>query len=51
MSVQAQFPKEQSKEGEFTRQEDRFHGWVTQDGSSCSAPHLLGDRRLSAMAE
>lgn len=28
------FPKEQSKEGEFVRQEDRFRGWVTADGSS-----------------
>lgn len=28
------FPKEQNKEGEFVRQEDRFRGWVTADGSS-----------------
>ncbi|MDC4206867.1 MAG: glutathione S-transferase family protein [Candidatus Manganitrophus sp.] len=28
------FPKEQSKEGAFVRQEDRFRGWVTADGSS-----------------
>lgn len=28
------FPKEQSEEGEFVRQEDRFRGWVTADGSS-----------------
>lgn len=28
------FPKEQSKKGEFVRQEDRFRGWVTADGSS-----------------
>lgn len=28
------FPKEQSKEGAFVRQEDRFREWVTADGSS-----------------
>lgn len=28
------FPKEQSKEGEFVRQEDRFRNWVTADGAS-----------------
>ena len=28
------FPKEQSKQGEFVRQEDRFREWVTADGSS-----------------
>ena len=27
------FPKERNEEGEFVRQEDRFRGWVTSDGS------------------
>lgn len=30
----AQFPKEQSEEGGFERQDDAFRGWVTVDGSS-----------------
>jgi glutathionyl-hydroquinone reductase len=34
MSVEAQFPKEQSESGEFVRQEDQFRHWVTSDGSS-----------------
>ena len=34
MAVQAQFPDEQSAEGEFKRQQDAFRGWVTLDGSS-----------------
>ncbi len=34
MTVQPQFPDEQSEEGEFRRQEDAFRGWVTEDGSS-----------------
>ncbi len=34
MTMQAQFPEEQTEEGEFKRQEDAFHGWVTEDGSS-----------------
>jgi glutathionyl-hydroquinone reductase len=36
MSAAAQFPDEQSSEGEFERQEDTFRGWVLDDGS---APH------------
>jgi putative glutathione S-transferase len=32
--VRAQFPKEQTEEGEFRRQPDAFRGWVTADGSS-----------------
>jgi putative glutathione S-transferase len=32
--VRAQFPKEQTEEGEFKRQPDAFRGWVTADGSS-----------------
>jgi putative glutathione S-transferase len=32
--TKAQFPKEQSEEGEFKRQDDAFRGWVTTDGSS-----------------
>jgi putative glutathione S-transferase len=34
MAIQAQFPDEQSAEGEFKRQADSFRGWVTADGSS-----------------
>jgi putative glutathione S-transferase len=30
----AQFPHEQSQDGEFERQEDAFRDWVTADGSS-----------------
>ncbi len=33
MTPPAQFPDEQSDSGEFQRQEDRFRGWVTRDGS------------------
>lgn len=34
MTVHAQFPAEQTDEGEFRRQPDAFRGWVTEDGSS-----------------
>ena len=34
MTIQAQFPDEQTEEGEFKRQEDAFREWVTDDGSS-----------------
>ena len=34
MAIQAQFPDEQSAEGEFKRQADAFRQWVTVDGSS-----------------
>ncbi|MEW6543096.1 MAG: glutathione S-transferase family protein [Nitrospirota bacterium] len=34
MTVKAQFPDEQTSEGEFERQRDAFRGWVTADGSS-----------------
>ncbi len=34
MAIAAQFPDEQSPEGEFTRQEDSFLEWVTADGTS-----------------
>ena len=34
MTISAQFPQEQSSEGEFIRQEDAFREWVTADGSS-----------------
>tara|TARA_B100000315_G_scaffold259845_1_gene317623 strand:- start:10250 stop:11194 length:945 start_codon:yes stop_codon:yes gene_type:complete len=45
MSSSAQFPDEQSWEGEFRRQEDVFREWVTADGSSgyqaeCGRYHL-----------
>ena len=32
--VKAQFPEEQTKSGEFRRQEDAFRGWVSNDGST-----------------
>lgn len=34
MTVKAQFPSEQSGEGEFKRQEDVFREWVAEDGLS-----------------
>ena len=34
MTIQAQFPDEQSVEGAFTRQPDAFRGWVTANGNS-----------------
>ncbi|RYD32676.1 MAG: glutathione S-transferase family protein [Verrucomicrobiaceae bacterium] len=34
MSVKAQFPDEQSADGEFERQEDEFRDWVRQDGDA-----------------
>ena len=34
MTVEAQFPKEHTEEGAFTRQDDAFRGWVTEDGVS-----------------
>lgn len=34
MTVQAQFPNEQSEDGAYQRQEDVFRDWVTADGSS-----------------
>src|SRR4051794_28734587 len=34
----AQFPDEQSEDGEFKRQPDAFRDWVTADGSSPYAP-------------
>ena len=34
MTVQPQFPAEQSAEGEFERQEDAFRDWVSADGST-----------------
>lgn len=41
----AQFPKEQSEEGEFQRQEDEFRDWVTADGSS-AFPAVAGRYHL-----
>src|SRR3954469_767415 len=32
MSVEGQFPEEQSAEGEFERQEDAFRDWISNDG-------------------
>ncbi len=34
MKTQPQFPKEQSAEGEYRRQDDAFRQWVTADGRS-----------------
>ena len=34
----AQFPEEQSKSGEFKRQEDAFRDWVKRDGSTPYRP-------------
>ena len=34
MTIEAQFPKEQTEKGEFKRQEDVFRNWVTEDGNS-----------------
>src|SRR3712207_3839202 len=36
--MQAQFPAEQAKSGEFKRQEDAFRDWVKRDGSSAYQP-------------
>ncbi len=38
MPIKAQFPNEQSEEGEFRRQEDVFRDWVKADGSSSFLP-------------
>lgn len=34
MTGRAQFPNEQTRDGEFKRQPDAFRGWVTADGQS-----------------
>jgi putative glutathione S-transferase len=34
MAAESQFPEETSDEGEFTRQEDAFREWVSNDGST-----------------
>ena len=36
MTAKAQFPAEQSQDGEFVRQDDAFRGWISADGST---PH------------
>jgi putative glutathione S-transferase len=38
MTKSAQFPQEQSKEGEFQRQQDAFRDWVRADGSTPYPP-------------
>lgn len=45
MTAQAQFPNELNSGGEFTRQQDAFHGWVTEDGRS-SYPAARGRYHL-----
>src|ERR1044071_5532239 len=32
--MQAQFPEEETKSGEFNRQEDAFREWISNDGST-----------------
>jgi putative glutathione S-transferase len=32
--IRAQFPKEQTTDGQYDRQDDEFRDWVTDDGSS-----------------
>ena len=34
MTVSAQFPDEQTQDGEYDRQDDQFRHWITQDASS-----------------
>ncbi|CAN5744112.1 glutathione S-transferase family protein [soil metagenome] len=34
MTIKAQFPEEQSEDGEFARQEDAFRHWLSTDGST-----------------
>lgn len=45
-----QFPPEQSKTGEFKRQEDAFRDWVKRDGSTACPPEAnrLGNRLTEA---
>jgi glutathionyl-hydroquinone reductase len=38
MTTRAQFPDEQSEEGEFNRQDDAFRDWVKADGSTPYSP-------------
>lgn len=38
MTIHPQFPDEQSADGAFVRQPDRFRHWVTEDGSSGYPP-------------
>ena len=38
MTTSAQFPAEQSKAGEFKRQDDAFRDWVKRDGSTSYKP-------------
>src|SRR5262245_65221983 len=40
--MKAQFPDEESKSGEFKRQEDAFREWVSNDGST---PHAAESGR------
>ncbi len=43
--TQAQFPHEQTEEGEYDRQDDQFRAWVTDDGSS-AYPAVAGRYHL-----
>lgn len=38
VSAKSQFPDEQSKAGEFTRQQDEFRDWIRADGSTPYTP-------------
>ena len=46
MTIQAQFPDEQSAEGAFTRQPDAFTGWVTANNGSSNYPAASGRYHL-----
>ena len=46
MTIQAQFPCEQSTEGAFTRQPDAFQGWVTANNGSFGYPAASGRYHL-----
>jgi putative glutathione S-transferase len=43
--IKAQFPDEQSADGEFVRQEDHFRGWVSADGHT-GFPAVAGRYQL-----
>jgi glutathionyl-hydroquinone reductase len=45
MSVKAQFPREQSEDGQFVRQDDAFRDWVRADGA-CEYPAVSGRYHL-----
>ena len=50
MAVKAQFPDEQSAEGEFERQEDAFRDWVSADGST-PYPAVVGSSLMLSVRQ